>query len=102
MPLIRSDERRVLLDKFIIIKIYTKYPYPNGTPLENKWEFDTARDVAFFMYGRWSDKYVVYKNGDYAPFIYQFPNVEELQKYLEDDIKFPKGDRKLGIWECLC
>ena len=86
-----------IMDKFDVIKIYTKYPYPDGTPLEKQWKFDTAKDVAFFMYGRWSDKYVVYKNGVYAPFIYQFPNIEELQKYLEDDIKFPKGDKKVGI-----
>jgi hypothetical protein len=82
------------MDKFVIVKIYTKYPYPNGTPLEYQWEFETAREVAFFLWGRWADKYVVYKNGKYCPFTHQYPTIEDLERYLIGDIQFPALDKK--------
>jgi hypothetical protein len=86
---LKPIERRVLLDKFHVVKVYTKYPYPSDNPIEGRWEFESARDVAFFMFGRWPDKYIIYKNGKYCPFVYQHQIVEDLEKYLSGDVQFP-------------
>jgi hypothetical protein len=77
---------------FDIYKLPNKLPFV--IPEDQHWTFDTARDVAFFMWGRSMMKHAIYRNGEFAYLAYLYPDVEALQKYLEGDIQFPRPDKK--------
>lgn len=78
--------------KFDVFKLPNKLPFAVFD--DNHWTFDSARDVAFFMWGRSPMKHIIYRDGEFAYLAYLFANVEALQEYLEGDLQFPTVHKK--------
>ena len=59
--------------------------FPSIDKLEH-WSFDTAKEVAIFMWGRSIGKYAIYKHGELAFLSHVYSDVSGLEKYLDGDI----------------
>jgi hypothetical protein len=80
------------MNKFDVYKLPETLPFE--IPENKHWSFNSAFDVALFMFGHYNSKYAIYKDGKLAVHTFMFPKPEHLQKYLEGDIDFPSVDEK--------
>jgi hypothetical protein len=55
--------------------------------------FNNAKDAACFLWGDFMGKALIYKNNELAFFAHLYPDVTNLQKYLEGNIRYPTMPR---------
>jgi hypothetical protein len=72
------------MDEFVIIRISDDYP----PRYDNLNFFYTAKDVAVFMWGKPSGKYIIYKNNRLAHYAHLYPDIDFLEEYLSGNVEF--------------
>lgn len=72
------------MDEFLVVRIPDKYE--DLLKIATVYGFFSAKDVAMFMWGKSMGKHIIYKNGKHAYLAHVYPEIFELQHYLEGEI----------------